>query len=260
MRGTERSSSWEFIQITGSLCIPLIYKDQEGVPSRAPSTSDCFFMWLAFPKCWLEKFEAPQSVRKARETHRDLMGSLLRKTKQIICKFPLDPLPITPMLSPHTALAQGMHNRGEGPGQASLRKVGAAPHQYHRKAWTLSTSISVSLPNTEHAGLPKRFWERYTGAPSRKRRVFLGVTQVSKVPSRSHVEDQRGRAQATAAWTQVPTLCSLCPVWLLASLTATSQGSRSQIQLADSRTERGTKLLQRWSTRNKSRKPSCQHL
>ena len=57
---------------------------------------------------------------KARETHQDLMGLLLRKTKQILGKFLLDPLPITPTPSPHTALAQHMHNRGDGPGQASL--------------------------------------------------------------------------------------------------------------------------------------------
>ena len=75
-----------------------------------------------------------ERICKARETHRDLMGLLLRKTKQILGKFLLDPLPITPTPSPHTALAQHMHYRGDGPGQASLRKVGAAPHQQHCKA------------------------------------------------------------------------------------------------------------------------------
>ena len=126
---------------------------------------------------------------------------------------------------------------------------------------THSSILAWEIPWTEETGrLQSMGCQRVRHnlvTEQQQQRVLLSVTQVSKVPSWSHVGEQRETVKPQPPGHRIPTLCSpcLCGSWPLSQpppkVAEPDLTGRHHIH---TRTERGTKLLQRWSPKNKIQK------
>ena len=126
---------------------------------------------------------------------------------------------------------------------------------------TQSSILAWEIPWTEETGrLQSMGCQRVRHnlvTEQQQQRVLLSVTQVSKVPSWSHVGEQRETVKPQPPGHRIPTLCSpyLCGSWPLSQpppkVAEPDLTGRHQIH---TRTERGTKQLERKSVRNKIQK------
>ena len=126
---------------------------------------------------------------------------------------------------------------------------------------THSSILAWKIPWTEETGrLQSMGCQRVRhnlATEQQQQRVLLSVTQVSKVPSWSHAGEQRERLRPQPPGHRIPTLCSpcLCGSWPLSQpppkVAEPDSTGRHQIH---TRTERGTKQLERTSVRNKIQK------
>ena len=125
---------------------------------------------------------------------------------------------------------------------------------------THASILAWEIPWTEETGRLQSTGcqrVRHNLATEQQQRRVLSVTQASKVPSWSHAGEQRERLRPQLPGHRIPTLCSpcLCGSWPLSQpppkVAEPDSTGRHQIH---TRTERGTKQLERTNVRNKIQK------